>query len=65
VLGLRSDEAGTELRAIARELPEKVELWLGGAIPKVKPRREGAGVVLTFDSMKSFEEQVRRLGGSL
>ena len=65
VLGLRSDESYAELRTIARELPEKIELWLGGAVPKVKPRRETGGVVLAFDSMRLFEEQVRRLGGRI
>ena len=65
VLGLRSDESYAELRTIARELPEKIELWLGGAVPKMKPRRETGGVVLAFDSMRLFEEQVRRLGGRI
>ena len=65
VLGLCSEESHSELRIIARELPEKVELWLGGGIPKVKPRRDAGGVVLCFESMILFEEQVRRLGGRL
>ena len=65
VLGLSSEESNSELRIIARELPEKVELWLGGASPSVKPRRDAGGVVLCFDTMALFEEQVRRLGGRL
>ena len=65
VLGLRSEESVHELRIVSRELPEKIELWLGGAIPKIKPRRDGGGVVLCFESMRLFEEQVRRLGGKL
>ena len=65
VLGLCSEESHSVLRIIARELPEKVELWLGGGIPKVKPRRDAGGVVLCFDSLRLFEEQVRRLGGRL
>ena len=63
VLGLRNEESLHEVRVISRELPEKIELWLGGTIPKIKPRREGRGVVLCFESMRLFEEQVRRLGG--
>jgi len=65
VLGMRSEESASELRTIARELPEKVELWLGGAVPKMKPKREQGGVVLTFDSLRHVEEQVRRLGGRI
>jgi DNA-binding transcriptional MerR regulator/methylmalonyl-CoA mutase cobalamin-binding subunit len=63
VLGLRSEESVHELRIVSRELPEKIELWLGGTIPKTKPRRDAGGVVLCFESMRHFEEQVRRLGG--
>ena len=65
VLGLRSEESASELRIIARELPEKIELWLGGLMPKFKPRRDGGGAVHCFDTMRSYEEQVRRLGGRL
>jgi methanogenic corrinoid protein MtbC1 len=65
VLGLSTEEGASELRTIAREMPERVELWLGGAVPKVKPRREGGGVVIGIDSLPHFEEQVRRLGGSI
>ena len=65
VLGMRSDESAGELRSIAREMPDRVELWLGGVVPRMKPRREGNGVVLGIDSLPHFEEQVRRLGGVL
>ncbi len=65
VLGLRSEESASELRIIARELPEKIELWLGGTIPKIKPRRDSGGVLLCFEDLRSFEDHLRRLGGRL
>jgi len=68
VLGLTSTSASTarerELRAIVRDLPEAVELWVGGrGAARYSSIIKARGLV--FEDYSTYQQELVRLGGSV